>query len=165
LGSNTWTPCKNAAVVKYLEKACQKNKKLRCCNADRSLEAIKRFNNGEFLPLCENYADKWIGINMDFLIARQAPTYKVRGTVRRRGGFVDCDLIGCEFGRGYAREFSMLVWVGDVAKGFRPIDSVVRLECFDHGDVDRIETQQFLPNSAIESPALGISFGIGDYRR
>jgi|SRR5580658_1522792 hypothetical protein len=28
-------------------------------------------------------------------------------------------------------EFSVLVWIGNIAKGFRPFNSVVWLECFD----------------------------------
>ena len=53
-------------------------------------------------------------------------------------------------------EFSVLVWIGDVAKGFRPFNSVVWLECLDHRDVVSGKAFQTLAAPCVE-PALGVA--------
>lgn len=96
-------------------------------SANLRFEAVQRFHESRFALIWRRYVDGVMGVDVDVL---GAEPYRIHCQINMDG---KGDAI--ESAVGESRQRPVLVWVGNVAEGFRPLDSLVRLERLDHVDV------------------------------
>jgi hypothetical protein len=132
-------------------------------SADFALENIKRFQNGQVIPLWEKYIDGRICLQVDVSSRPNASEYFARATFEA-SGLADCECVGSYLSPANSCQFSMLVWIRDVSEKCRPIHSTVRLELLKFREVRDGQSLQANLCPVVESPfrLLGVGFEIFD---
>ena len=131
--------------------------------ADFHLQNIERFQHGDIIPLWKNYLDGRIRVYVHAWAGADASADCIAAAIEpariSEANHMDNELIPSD-----SCEFPMLVRVGNIAEGFRPLDSVVRLQAFNARDMRYRQSLELGFGSRIEptSLAVGISLEVLD---
>lgn len=123
-----------------------------------ALENLHRFHNGLVIPAWKSYKDGRIYIQVDVVSSVVASSGWSRMTLKA-SQCADSEAMRSGLGTPNRGEFPMLVGVRDISKCFCPLDSFVRLQVFQHGDMRWADSTEPLFRSGVE--ASSCIFGIG----